>query len=87
MEEQIKKDKEVKEEKVDNTEEKVKTVEVTYPDTIPHLDSVNILEFDNIDYYLDEITNNVFQITPSEEIGAFLGVYDKDSKKIIKMIS
>ena len=77
--------KEVKEEKVDNTEEKVKSIEVKYPDTIPHLDSVNILEFDNIDYYLDEITNNVFQITPSEEIGAFIGVYDKESKKILKI--
>ena len=68
-------------------EEKVVTIEVKYPDTIPHLDTVNILELDNIDYYLDEITNNVFQITPSEEIGAFIGVYDKDSKKIMKMSS
>ena len=78
---EVKKEKEVAEE----PEVKVNLIEVKYPDTIPHLDSVNILELDNIDYYLDEITNNVFQITPSEEIGAFIGVYDKDSKKIIKM--
>jgi len=60
-------------------------IEVKYPDSIPLLDSVNILELDNIDYYLDEITNNVFQITPDEDIGAFIGVYDKDNTKIIKM--
>ena len=85
----IKKVKEVKgdAEATEVEELKVKSIEVKYPDTIPHLDSVNILEFDNIDYYLDELTNNVFQITPSEEIGAFIGVYDKDSKKIIKMSS
>jgi hypothetical protein len=40
---------------------------------------------DNIEYYLDDLTNNVFQITPSEEIGTFIGMYDKDSKKIIQM--
>jgi len=86
-EKELKKPLEVKKEKevLEEPEVKVNLIEVKYPDTIPHLDSVNILELDNIDYYLDEITNNVFQITPSEEIGAFIGVYDKDSKKIIKM--
>ena len=82
---EVKKEKEVTEDLKLKPEEKINTIEVKYPDTIPHLDTVNILELDNIDYYLDEITNNVFQITPSEEIGAFIGVYDKDSKKIIKM--
>ena len=84
----IKKDKEPKkpiEVKEEVKEEAISTIEVKYPDTIPHLDSVNILELDNIDYYLDDLTDNVFQITPSEEIGAFIGKYDKDSKKIIKM--
>jgi hypothetical protein len=86
----VKKEKETKkpiEVKKEEEEKKVVTIEVKYPDTIPHLDTVNILELNNIDYYLDETTNNVFQITPSEEIGAFIGVYDKDSKKIIKMNS
>jgi hypothetical protein len=76
-----KKDKEVKKEI--KIEEKV--IDVNYPDTIPDLDSVNILEFDNIDYYLDEKTNNVFQITEDEDIGIFIGVYDKENKKIHKM--
>ena len=60
-------------------------IEVKYPDTIPDLDSVNILEFNGVDYYLDEKTNNVFQITSDEDIGTFIGVYDKDNKKILKM--
>ena len=85
---EVKKEKDTEVPEVPEVQEvKVNTIEVKYPDTIPHLDTVNILELDNIDYYLDEITNNVFQITPSEEIGAFIGVYDKDSKKIIKMNS
>ena len=58
---------------------------VNYPDTIPDLDCVNILEFDNVDYYLDEKTNNVFQITEDEDVGIFIGVYDKENKKIHKM--
>jgi hypothetical protein len=83
----VKKEKETKKPvEIEKEEENIKYIEVKYPDTIPHLDTVNILELDNIEYYLDEITNNVFQITPSEEIGAFIGVYDKDSKKINKMV-
>ena len=65
--------------------EDTKVIEVKYPDTIPDLESVIILEFDNIDYYLDEKLNNIFQITEDEEIGVFIGVYDKDNKKILKM--
>ena len=80
-----KKEKEVKIEA--KIEAKIETPEVNYPDTIPDLDSVIILEFDNIDYYLDEKTNNIFQITEDEEIGIFIGLYDKDNKKILKMNS
>ena len=46
---------------------------------------VNILEVKDIEYYIDETNNNIFLITDDEEIGTFVGVYDKDNNKIIKM--
>ena len=60
-------------------------MKVKFPDTIPNLNDVNILEVNDIEYYIDDSNNNIFLITTDDEIGTFVGVYDKDNKKIIAM--
>jgi len=76
----------VKKEKLNkkNTiEVKQEIKQLKYPKIIPTLDDVNILELNYIDYYLCEKTNNVFEINKDEDIGKFIGVYDKQLKKLI----
>ena len=54
-----------------------------YPEFIPNLDNVLFLQINYIDYYLCEKTNNVFEINKDEDIGKFIGVYDKKLEQII----
>ena len=56
--------------------------QVKFPEFIPNLDNVLILQINYIDYYLCEKTNNVFEINKDEDIGKFIGVFDKQLKKI-----
>ena len=46
------------------------------------MDDVEVLEFNNNDYYMDKL-NNVFQITLEQDIGVFIGVFNKDTKEIM----
>uniref|UniRef100_A0A6C0F015 Uncharacterized protein n=1 Tax=viral metagenome TaxID=1070528 RepID=A0A6C0F015_9ZZZZ len=56
---------------------------VKYPDIIPDINDVEVLEFNNNDYYMDKL-NNVYQMTEEDQdIGIFIGVYHKSSNKIL----
>jgi len=67
------------------TEEKANNnISVKYPDIIPNLSDVEVLEYNDNVYYIDTL-NNVFQMTADEEIGLFMGIYDKDNNNIIMM--
>ena len=68
--------------KKNTIEIKQETKQLKYPEIIPTLDDVNFLELNFIDYYLCEKTNNVFEINKDEDIGKFIGVFDKQLKKI-----
>ena len=71
-----------KESKVDISIEIPKAIEVKYPDIIPNIEDVEVLELNKNDYYMDKL-NNVFQMTVDQDIGIFIGVYNKDSKNIM----
>jgi hypothetical protein len=76
---------EVIEVKNTKTEEKANNnISVKYPDIIPNLSDVEVLEYNDNVYYIDTL-NNVFQMTADEEIGLFMGIYDKDNNNIIMM--
>ena len=81
----VKKDKVVKKDtkkgSKKDTEPATSSIVVVYPDIIPTIDDVEVLELD-IDYYMDSL-NNVYQMTPDQDIGMFIGVYDTKNKKII----
>ena len=72
-----------KEEVKEEVKEEKTELKVSFPNTIPKLMDVNILEVNDIEYYIDDTNNNMFLITNDEDIGAFVGVYDKDKKIII----
>jgi hypothetical protein len=55
---------------------------VKYPEFIPTLYNVKNLKFNGIDYYICKKTNNVFTINKDGDIGTFIGLYDKELKKI-----
>ena len=57
---------------------------VKYPDSLPTLNDVEVLEFKKTDYYMDKL-NNVFQMTPDEDLGMFIGVYNKNKNEILYM--
>jgi hypothetical protein len=70
--------------KKESKKEKVKpAIIVKYPDEIPELDDCDVLELDK-DYYMDKM-HNVFMMTDDGDLGAFLGIYDTDNKKIVLM--
>ena len=76
---------EVIEVKNTKTEEKAdNNISVKYPDIIPNLSDVEVLEYNNNDYYIDTL-NNVFQMTADEDIGLFMGIYDRENHNIIMM--
>ena len=54
-------------------------------DTNIKLDFINleVLEYNNKDYYLDSRNNNTYEITIDKDIGDFIGVYNKNDNKII----
>ena len=54
---------------------------IKYPDGIPNINDVDILELDQ-EYFIDS-HNNVYQMTEDQEIGIFLGFYDKKNKCIV----
>jgi hypothetical protein len=49
---------------------------------MPNIEDVEVLELNNNEYYMDKF-NNVFQMTISQDIGIFIGVYDKKIKDIM----
>jgi len=51
----------------------------------PIIDDVEVLEYNNNDYYMDKL-NNVYQMTADQDIGIFIGVYDKDNNIIVTVI-
>lgn len=80
---------EVIEVKITKTEEKAdkkadNNINIKYPDIIPNLSDVEVLEYNNNDYYIDTL-NNVFQMTADEDIGLFMGIYDRENHNIIMM--
>jgi hypothetical protein len=56
---------------------------INYPDSPPKLDNLEIIELNYTDFYMDITNNNVYQIINGDDIGVFLGVYDKTINKII----
>ena len=68
----------------DNKDDKnsINTIEVKHPDTVADITDIDILELNNKDYFIDK-KNNVYQITDDQDIGIFLGLYDKLNKTII----
>ena len=59
-------------------------IEVKYPDIIADINDIEIFELNNVDYFMDK-KNNIYQITEDQDIGIFLGVYDKTNNQIIYM--
>lgn len=49
----------------------------------PDLIYLEVLEYNNKDYYLDSRNNNTYEITKDEDIGDFIGVYNKNDNIII----
>jgi very-short-patch-repair endonuclease len=49
----------------------------------PELIYLNVLEHNNEEYYIDSRNNNIYEITKDEDIGDFIGVYNKNDNKII----
>ena len=49
----------------------------------PDLIYLNVLEHNNKEYYIDSRNNNTYEITKDEDIGDFIGVYNKNDNKII----
>jgi len=58
-------------------------IKVSYPDNIPDYDNIEIVEINSVDYYKDINNNNIYQIMQDDNIGIFLGIYDKDTISII----
>jgi len=58
-------------------------IKVSYPDNIPDYDNIEIIEINSVDYYKDINNNNIYQIIQDDNIGMFLGIYDKDTNSII----
>jgi hypothetical protein len=71
------KSKEKSKEKTNDIPEKVE-----YPSDIPNIEDVEVLEYKNNDYYMDKL-NNVFQMTKEQDIGIFIGVYNKTTKDLM----
>ena len=71
------KSKEKSKEKTNDIPEKVE-----YPSDIPNIEDVEVLEYKNNDYYMDKL-NNVFQMTNEQDIGIFIGVYNKTTKDLM----
>jgi hypothetical protein len=71
------KSKEKSKEKTNDIPEKVE-----YPSDIPNIEDVEVLEYKNNDYYMDKL-NNVFQMTNEQDIGIFIGVYNKTTKELM----
>ena len=59
-------------------------IEVKYPEIIADINDIDILEINNKNYFIDK-KNNIYQITDEQDIGIFLGIYDKTDNKIIYM--
>jgi hypothetical protein len=80
-----KKKTEIVDSKVDSKEdEKKEIIDVKYPEIIADINDIDIFELNNVDYFMDK-KNNVYQITEDQDIGIFLGVYDKTNNQIIYM--
>ena len=81
----VKKEKIVKQDNIEiSLDNKEDVIEVKYPDTIADISDIDILEINNKNYFIDK-QNNIYQITDDQDIGIFLGVYDKTDNKIIYM--
>lgn len=82
---QVSDKKEVSKKKEVSTNKKspVSSKKVSYPDVLPDLKFLDVITLNNIDYYEDNRNNNVYQIIEDEEIGAFLGIYDKETNQIL----
>ena len=61
---------------------KKEIIQIKYPEFIPDLEDVDILEYNSIDYYICKKSNNLFLATEDEEIGEFIGIFDNNLKKI-----
>ena len=55
---------------------------IVFPSVQPDNKNLEVKEIDNIDYYLDNTTNNVYQLINGDDLGAFLGVYNKQKNCI-----
>jgi hypothetical protein len=81
----VKKEKIVKQDNIEiSLDNKEDVIEVKYPETIADISDIDILEVNNKNYFIDK-QNNIYQITDDQDIGIFLGVYDKTDNKIIYM--
>jgi hypothetical protein len=82
----VKKEKIVKQDNIEisSSDNKEDVIEVKYPDIIADINDIDILEVNNKNYFIDK-KNNIYQITDDQDIGIFLGVYDKIDNKIIYM--
>jgi len=49
---------------------------ITFPSTQPVINNLEVITIETIDYYLDNTTNNVYQLVNGDDVGAFLGVYN-----------
>jgi len=64
---------------IDNKNNKKK---INYPDFIPTDKEVNYIEYNKTEYYIDKF-DNVFLIGNEDSVGAFYGVYDRNSETIL----
>ena len=74
----------IKKKKTEVIDEKKELIDVKYPDIIADINDIDIFELNNVDYFMDK-KNNIYQITEDQDIGIFLGVYDKTNNQIIYM--
>ena len=81
----VKKEKIVKHDNIEiSNDNKEDIIEVKYPEIIADINDIDILEINNKNYFIDK-KNNIYQITDDQDIGIFLGIYDKTDNKIIYM--